>query len=185
VGGRGHVAVCRRPARPPWRLQTHCCLWGDDTALPAMGFETVFLSVRPIVESLARATIPSSTTLFSKSRKVQAHPLGGWEQASAIYLASFSPSKMRGTAGVARCLRLKTAANPSSTSCLLVSKAAMILLSLHPGPRSEKSAFNRMRASNSLRAGPFPRVSAILPESHTHAEKELSTGDRIVLAPFG
>jgi hypothetical protein len=76
--------------------------WGDDTALPAMGFETVFLSVRPIVESLARATIPSSTTLFSKSRKVQAHPLGGWEQASAIYLASFSPSKMRGTAGVAR-----------------------------------------------------------------------------------
>ena len=29
------------------------------------------------------------------------------------------------------------------------------------------------------------RVSAILPESHTHAERELSTGDRIVLAPFG
>ena len=115
MGGRGHVAVCRRPARPPWRLQTHCCLWGDDPALPATGFETVFFSVRPIVELLARATIPSSTTLFSKSRKVQAHPLGGWEQASAIYLASFSPSKMRGTAGVARCLRLKTAANPSST----------------------------------------------------------------------
>jgi hypothetical protein len=58
VGGRGHVAVCRRPARPPWRLQTHCCLWGDDPALPAMGFETVFLSVRPIVESLALGKPP-------------------------------------------------------------------------------------------------------------------------------
>ena len=30
-----------------------------------------------------------------------------------------------------------------------------------------------------------PIVSAILPESHTDAERELSTGDRIVLAPFG
>ena len=91
----------------------------DDPALPAMGFETVFLSVRPIVELLARSTMPSSTTLFSNSRNVQrARPFGGLEQARAISLASFSPSKMRGTAGVARCLRLKTASNPSSTSCL-------------------------------------------------------------------
>jgi hypothetical protein len=28
-------------------------------------------------------------------------------------------------------------------------------------------------------------MSAILPESHTHAERELSTGDRIILASFG
>jgi hypothetical protein len=43
----------------------------------------------------------------------------------------------------------------------LVSKAAVILLSLHPGPASEASAFNRMRAFNSRRAGPFPlRISA-------------------------
>src|SRR6516165_8007121 len=42
----------------------------------------------------------------------------------------------------------------------LVSKAATILLSLHPGPASETSAFNRMRAFNSRRAGPFPlRIS--------------------------
>src|SRR6188768_3727912 len=67
----------------------------DDPALPAMRLETVFLSVRPIVESLARATMPSSTTLFSSSRNVQrARPLGGLEQASAISLASFSPSKI-------------------------------------------------------------------------------------------
>src|SRR4029077_6869807 len=82
-------------------------------ALPAMRFETVFLSVRWIVESLARSTMPSSTTLFSNSRSVQrARPFGGLEQASAISLASFSPSKMRATAGVARCLRLNTISNP-------------------------------------------------------------------------
>src|ERR1700686_2158030 len=56
-----------------------------------MGLENVFLSVRPIVESLARSTILSSTTLFSNNRKVQrARPLGGLEQAKAISLA-FGP----------------------------------------------------------------------------------------------
>src|ERR1019366_2557233 len=45
-------------------------------------------------------------------------PLGGLEHARAISLASFSPSKIRATAGVARCLRLNTASKPSSTSCL-------------------------------------------------------------------
>ena len=37
-----------------------------------------------------------------------------------------------------------------------MSKAAMILLSLHAGPPSETSAFNRMRAFSNRRAGPFP-----------------------------
>src|SRR6516164_10096608 len=75
----------------------------DHPALPPMWFETVFLSVRWIVESLARSTMPSSTTLFSNSRNVQrARPFGGLEQAKAISLASFSPSKMRATAGVTR-----------------------------------------------------------------------------------
>ena len=69
-----------------------------------MRLENIFLSVRPIVESLARSTMPSSTTLFSNSQKVQrARPLGGLEDVKAISLASFSPSKIRGTAGVARC----------------------------------------------------------------------------------
>ena len=58
-----------------------------------------------------------ATTLSSNSRSVQrARPFGGLEQATAISLASFSPSKMRATAGVARCLRLNTISNPSSTS---------------------------------------------------------------------
>jgi hypothetical protein len=78
--------------------------------LSAMGLESVFLSVRPIVLSLARSTMWSSTTLFSNNRRVQrARPLGGLEQAKAINLASFSPSKIRATAGVAHCLRLNTA----------------------------------------------------------------------------
>jgi hypothetical protein len=60
----------------------------------------MFFCARPIVESLARSTIWSSTTFFSNSRNVQrARPLGGLEQASAISLASFSPSKIRATAG--------------------------------------------------------------------------------------
>jgi hypothetical protein len=49
------------------------------------------------VLSLARSTMLSSTTLFSNNRKVQrARPLGGLEQARAINLASFSPSKLFG-----------------------------------------------------------------------------------------
>src|SRR5260221_2071642 len=90
----------------------------DDPALLAMGLENVFFSARPILQALAPSTICSSTTFFSNSRKVQrARPLGGLEQASAINLASLSPSKIRATAGVARCLRLNTASKPSSTSC--------------------------------------------------------------------
>jgi hypothetical protein len=66
----------------------------DDPALAAMGLKSVFLSARPIVLSLAR---------FSNNRKVQrARPLGGLEQAKGISLASFSPSKIRATAGIAR-----------------------------------------------------------------------------------
>src|SRR3974377_1028546 len=84
-----------------------------------MGPKDVFLRVRPIVLSLARSTMFSSTTLFSNNRNVQrARPLGGSEQARAISLASFSPSKILGTAGVARGFRLSTASKPSSTSCL-------------------------------------------------------------------
>ncbi len=54
-----------------------------------MGLENVFLSVRPIVESLARSTMLSSTTFCSNNRKVQrARPFGGLEQAKAISLAT-------------------------------------------------------------------------------------------------
>src|SRR5262249_40630618 len=77
----------------------------DDPVLAAMGLKSVFLSARPIVLSLARSTMPSSTTLFSNNRKVQrARPLGGLEQAKAISLASFTvknPSNRRHRARLA------------------------------------------------------------------------------------
>src|SRR3954471_10203860 len=95
----------------------------------------------------------SSTTADSNSFSVhRARPLGGSEQARAISLASDAPSKMRGLAEAAECLRGSTESHPSSTSCCrvratvlrLISKAAAISLSLHPPP-SEASAFSRMR----------------------------------------
>src|SRR5271166_7178506 len=57
----------------------------NDPALFAVGLDNVFFSTRPIVLSLARSTILSSTTLSSNSRKLQrAKPSGGWEHARAI-----------------------------------------------------------------------------------------------------
>jgi hypothetical protein len=58
-------------------------------------FAFFFKKTRPIVLLLARSTMSSSTTFFSSNRRVQrAHPAGGSEQADAISLASFSPSKI-------------------------------------------------------------------------------------------
>jgi hypothetical protein len=48
----------------------------DHPLLSAMGLESIFLSVRPIVLSLARSTMLSSTTLFSNNRR-KAPPLSG------------------------------------------------------------------------------------------------------------
>ncbi len=71
----------------------------NDPLLFEMGLKDVFFRTRPIVLSLARSTMFSSTTLFSNNRNVQrARPLGGSEQARAISLASFSPSKIPGNA---------------------------------------------------------------------------------------
>src|SRR5665811_1494276 len=49
----------------------------NDPLIFQMRFENVFFSVRPIVLSLARSTMRSSTTLSSRSTKVhRARPLG-------------------------------------------------------------------------------------------------------------
>ena len=64
-----------------------------------MWFEIVFFNVRPIVLSLARSTMFSSTTVSSSNRKVHfARPFGGGEHIRAISFASAAPSKMRGRA---------------------------------------------------------------------------------------
>jgi hypothetical protein len=115
------------------------------------------------VVSLADSTISNSTTFFSSSRNVQRASSGGVEQAKAINRASFSPSKIRGIAGVVRCLRLNAVSNPSSTNWrtrytigAFVSNASMIFPSLQPSPSSETSAFNNIRAFNNRFAGLFP-----------------------------
>src|SRR5208283_1388503 len=136
---------------------TNCCL--------RCGLRRFFFSVRPIVLSLALATMFSSTTLSSSRLNVhRARPFGGSEQARAINLASEAPSKMRVLAEAGECLRVSTASNPSSTSCWrvraivarLVFKALAIWLSLQASPASPASAFNRMRAFVNLWAGCLP-----------------------------
>src|SRR5258708_29790353 len=62
----------------------------DDPALLAMGLENVFFSARPIVESLARSTICSSTTFFSNTPKLHPPPpFAGLQQPTPINFASF------------------------------------------------------------------------------------------------
>src|ERR1700674_5208917 len=137
---------------------------GNDPLLSQMRLESVFFSVRPIVLSLARLTIFSSTTASSSSCNVQrARPAGGLEQ-NAINLASAAPSKMRRLAEFGECLRIRAASNPSSTSrwrvrasvSTLLSRAGAIWLSLQLSPPSEASAFNRIRAFSSFCAGWCP-----------------------------
>src|SRR5207302_4266365 len=88
----------------------HECAVGlrrDDPLLLQMWLENGFLRVRQSVLSLARSTMFSSTTLHSNNRNVQrARPLGGFQQAKAISLASYSQSKILGTEVAARGLRL-------------------------------------------------------------------------------
>ena len=89
----GHATLARgrlATALPPpdfHRLESASFAWRT---------ENVFFSVRPIVLSLARSTMCSSTTAVSSSFSVhRARPFGGSEQARAISLASEAPSKMR------------------------------------------------------------------------------------------
>ena len=71
-----------------WRPANH-------PLLLAMRFENVFFSVRPIVLSLARSTMCSSTTFSSSRRRLHlAKPPA--EEVSAINFASAAPSKIRG-----------------------------------------------------------------------------------------
>ena len=85
----------------------------DDPLLLQVRLENVFFSVRPIVLSLARSTMFSSTTAVSSSVSVHRRgPLGGSEQARAISLASAAPSKMRFLAEAGECLRVRRGLEP-------------------------------------------------------------------------
>ena len=98
-----------------------------------MRLETVFLSVRPIVELLARSTMPSSPTLLSSRRNVQrARPFGGSERARAI-TARFVIASLGHAVGIARIMqcgwykevRVKDL-NSHATKALLVSRALLV-----------------------------------------------------------
>src|SRR5271169_2040112 len=100
------------------RYERRVLLRRDHPVLLNMGFEFVFFKARAIVLGLAAGTMSSSTTLPANNFNVQrAWPSGASEQANIVSFASVAPSKILGTGGVARCLRLRTASNPSSTSC--------------------------------------------------------------------
>src|SRR6266700_2573337 len=78
--------------------------------LLAMWLENVFFSVRPIVLSLARSTMCSSTTFSSSRRRLHlAKPSGTGESVSAISFASAAPSKIRRRAEFELYLRANTA----------------------------------------------------------------------------
>src|SRR5277367_5641695 len=129
---------------------------GRNHPLPiAVGLESVFFRVRPIVLSLTFSTMFNSTTFSSSRRRLQrANPSGAGEQARAINFASVAPSKIRGRAEFELYLRTSVASNPSSTNCrralptvlTLVSNAATISRSVQPSPASDVSALSRMRA---------------------------------------
>src|SRR5215213_6269151 len=137
----------------------------NDELLFQVRFENVFFSVRPIVLSLTRSTIFSSTTLSSSRRNVhRARPFGGAEQAKAISFACPAPSKMRGPAEAGACLRASTASKPSSTNCRRVRamvarpvfRAEAIRLSLQASPPGEASALSRMHVFVSFCARCLP-----------------------------
>ena len=92
----------------------------DDPVLAAVGLERIFLSTRPIVLSLARSTMPNSTTLLSSSRKAPAGialgRFGAGQSDQPGFLLAVENPRQRPASPVA--LRLKTASSPSSTSCL-------------------------------------------------------------------
>src|SRR5947209_13299415 len=97
--------------------------------LLAMRLENVFFSVRPIVLSLARSTMCSSTTFSSSRRRLHlAKPSGTGESVSAISFAS-AVSKIRRRAEFELYLRANTASNPSSTSWRLVRSTVAMLVS--------------------------------------------------------
>src|ERR1019366_5911523 len=151
------------------RYESAVGLRRDNPLLSPMRLENVFLSARPIVLSLARSTMSSSTTLVSNSRKVQRARL--WEVWSTLGRSVWLPSHRQKSApqqalpvacGSTRLRSLlpPVACAPGKTMETLVSRALMIRLSLHPSPASETSAFNNIRAFSSRCAGLFPfRIS--------------------------
>ena len=149
----------------------------DDPLLLQVRLESVFFSVRPIVLSLARSTMFSSTTAL-------------FQQLSAS--TACDPSAVRNRPGRSAWLRRRRrrcavwpswanacgSARPRSLPppvaggsgqrcrCWYPAPSA-IWLSLQPSPASEASAFSRMRAFSSCRAGLVPFCISVLSRSRS------------------
>src|ERR1700732_3163246 len=86
-------------------------LWWDDPLLLDVGFENVFLELArwccrwPCPQCSVPQPSPPTTVMSTGHAPWEVR--NGAEQANAMSFASFSPSKICGTAGVARCLRLR------------------------------------------------------------------------------
>ena len=125
--------------------------------------ESVFLSVRPIVLSLARSTMFSCTTAVSSNVSVhRLRPFGGAEQASAIKLGlggTVEDALSGGVVGMLvgqgsiKAFLHQLLARVRATVSMLVSSASAISPSLQASPASEASAFSRMRALQHLPCG--------------------------------
>src|SRR5439155_789216 len=188
-----HLARRRWPRLPACHEQTPC--WLGSLGRPGIGLHhtparfaiVVFLSVRRTVWYEIASTISSSTSLSAKSRKVQcACPSGGSPQASATRWASCSPSSLRRY--VRRgARRLRAASRPSSTNWRrtratvgwLTSSASAMASSVQPGPTGRLSAFSKMRAWVSLRAGAVP--AAMRCWSWSRWESVRTTGNRLCM----
>jgi hypothetical protein len=144
----------------------------DNPLLLQVRPEDVFLSVRPIVLSLARSTILRSTTGSSSNCNVhRLRPLGGSEQAKRstwprwLRQGSAAWPMPANACGPARPRTLTPpVAGGSEQPCRCRYR---IRLSLHPSPASEASVFNRMRALVSSRAGCLPACIMVLSRSRS------------------
>jgi hypothetical protein len=105
------ILVAPRPCRPVehpyWNFQPMFCLRPIRRA-----------TKNDITNPVAFIAVSTTSPATISARNAAS----GSEQARAISLASFSPSKIRATAGVARCLRFNAASKPSSTSWSYIRK---------------------------------------------------------------
>jgi len=142
----------------------------DHPLVVQVRLENVFLSVRPMVLSLARATMFSFDDLALQHLQRPPRKAFGWcraGQGDQLRLAGAVEDPPSG--GIRERLGMSTPSTPSSTSCWrtretvtgLVCNPTAIWLSVNASPASEASAFSRMRARSNLRAECLPvRISA-------------------------
>src|SRR5207248_5570120 len=138
---------------------------GQAPLLLQVRLDDVFFIARRTVSVETDSTTSSSTSLSASIFSVHAfRSSGGFEQATAISLASAAPSSTRCRLGLSRVLRTRAASSPCSTNrwrtratvSVLTSTASAVASSAQAGPPSARSALSRMRAWASFLAAALP-----------------------------